>query len=1150
MDRFRSHSSSTGREPMNPSPTPIAQLPVDDIDMIDETIDVKSLNQPVHQQILGIVQDLSQLWVKKKHKQDMSTSVKTLFDTMKLQEEADSEDRKQMIERIEAKRVSALHLSGMAILPPAKFSPVAKLPSAEIAKQMDRHFPLGKGKQFIGGSKPADTTIRQFLSELTHAQNAIDLSEPEFLLAMLSSCSGEAYDFLSPLVGSDLSTSEIYHNLLARFDRSDSPKTAADRLKALVGHKTDNLSRLQSQIMTLASQASLGIPDGPPRVIMKDFASASALISSRFVDERWTLLKLDAAPNLPRFIDLVKSISAHGHFIDEDLAKNGKTFGQKQSYALVAKTANYAKRTSNRSSSNNPKWRKREKNTDSKEGGWTVVQRRGNNARGRARGASAKRGSRGTRTRGAGNRPPQANAVSLADFDYCTLCGATSHHASQECWSMKNDKGAKIPGVIPVYDPCPACEHLVKKPLHHPKKYCIFRDKVKSFVSDAIRNKTPPIQLDPFLNFSETATKFLFSKPVAVAYVICITLTSAAALPSLGSKDVIPMAGSANLTMGLEPTKITQETWDYLGNNRENLVWPLNITGNGTRVDGEGKSTSSCCMIPITPIIMTIALACSLIMFALVLLFGTLFKILANWQQLEETQEEGMRTFCTLSELPPGRFLRESYVTRSGISPHGTVDPKANHRDVLIRKDDPLKMNEIQQAALTSSPWHINACYLQGNDQTKRIFISMKFMFKGYHFSARMLHDTGSDLTLLSETVLQARIPNWSRAWLRPTALELLSFSQHSVDILGMTKMEFAWPHKPSIYDTHLVYVISGDMNVLGRDLICKAQASLNYDKPNVRLHVHEPAQQSGFVQVNLLATNNHQKCTTKLDHLREGESKFIRIPLPQDVFFLEGQYVLFTNPQKLDNNCIIYPTRSQIEQYHGEKLQCTALVCNVSGRNLANIPVTALVGALNADYIAEAIPDNVTHTTYCKEWAAKYKLQREILSNHTSPEMHYEKHSSPVEEEGIEDHTETVSERYAGLEISYLVSELHSNEYSEPEFQDFDPEHDLSTAPHIPNPSQPVDQIVDLSGFEDDVKAYMSDIFLKRNPQVISRHSMDAGCLSKTLVVCYIKLESGKVLPEQKRLYRLSDPDSQHLYDILMYLQKLILTLLGDVMM
>jgi hypothetical protein len=75
--------------------------------------------------------------------------------------------------------------------------------------------------------------------------------------------------------------------------------------------------------------------------------------------------------------------------------------------------------------------------------------------------------------------------------------------------------------------------------------------------------------------------------------------------------------------------------------------------------------------------------------------------------------------------------------------------------------------------------------------------------------------------------------------------------------------------------------------------------------------------------------------------------------------------------------------------------------------------------------------------------------------------------------------------------------------------------------------------EAIDLSVYNEDVRPYIEDIFIKKYPEVVSLHSLDAGNLSLTLGYTQLRLREGELLPRSKRIFHISPSDQRHLDDI-----------------
>ena len=80
---------------------------------------------------------------------------------------------------------------------------------------------------------------------------------------------------------------------------------------------------------------------------------------------------------------------------------------------------------------------------------------------------------------------------------------------------------------------------------------------------------------------------------------------------------------------------------------------------------------------------------------------------------------------------------------------------------------------------------------------------------------------------------------------------------------------------------------------------------------------------------------------------------------------------------------------------------------------------------------------------------------------------------------------------------------------------------------------------LVDLEAYDEEMRPYIEDIFIRKYPNLVSLHSLDLGNLSKTLGEYKLKLKRFAVLPEFKKIYYLNPSELSQLQCILQFLIK-----------
>ena len=81
------------------------------------------------------------------------------------------------------------------------------------------------------------------------------------------------------------------------------------------------------------------------------------------------------------------------------------------------------------------------------------------------------------------------------------------------------------------------------------------------------------------------------------------------------------------------------------------------------------------------------------------------------------------------------------------------------------------------------------------------------------------------------------------------------------------------------------------------------------------------------------------------------------------------------------------------------------------------------------------------------------------------------------------------------------------------------------------------IESIVNIDQFEEPIKAHINEIFLKKYRNLISKHSMDKGFISKSLGEYEIKLKPNTTLPSFNKVYYVSNIERLQLHSILSFL-------------
>jgi hypothetical protein len=68
--------------------------------------------------------------------------------------------------------------------------------------------------------------------------------------------------------------------------------------------------------------------------------------------------------------------------------------------------------------------------------------------------------------------------------------------------------------------------------------------------------------------------------------------------------------------------------------------------------------------------------------------------------------------------------------------------------------------------------------------------------------------------------------------------------------------------------------------------------------------------------------------------------------------------------------------------------------------------------------------------------------------------------------------------------------------------------------------------EAINLSVYPEEIRKRIEDIFIKKYPQVVSLHSLDAGDVSGTLGLTQLRLRKGESLPRSKQIFHISSSE------------------------
>lgn len=385
-------------------------------------------------------------------------------------------------------------LQNDSICPP-EFSPY---PRENKDKIMTHKYVL-QGKNKFSGDK--HQSVSELLTHLNSVQNMLKMDEEEFKGFLLQNTTGNVFDTCRNefRAGSDVAT--IYNLIQVIYNKEMSPEEARRKLAVYKATKKDTMYTAYSTVRQLVSASidSWIEPTMKREMLEHDsiryFSRCLPPYSQTQVDLKYNEWKSTIA-GIPKTQDFFRSLNPLKAIIDRDIATNGaQIFSQGRRYHTHAldmeserfsgfhDMENFYKDkemeiyenqygvprldtfaiTSNRSKTNGKKPMKNFK----------------------YRGANMRTSPSTNPNRMPLGKPNRSLSTIRSNFrstgsKYCSLCGNTSHNASDRCFRMRNDQN-KVIDVTPVQKACDTCKAQLGKELFHPEKFCFLRDALKRF---------------------------------------------------------------------------------------------------------------------------------------------------------------------------------------------------------------------------------------------------------------------------------------------------------------------------------------------------------------------------------------------------------------------------------------------------------------------------------------------------------------------------------------------------------------------------------------------------------------------------------------------------------------------------------------------
>ena len=275
-----------------------------------------------------------------------------------------------------------------------------------------------------------DVSLTEFISMINSAQQVAMLPEPEFLEMLKASMTGKALLLLLDWIEAGESIESILHLLSLHFDQRTTPAEARRQLYVYKIPKTMNLAEGVAHIMDLAQRVATQFPPGPSQTALYNLEATNAIFralpSASAATAMNNFTSLSARMQRPATIsELSRSLNLYRQTIDTDIKNNGwepKSFNnfKKLGKNKVSPTTNaiQASLSTNAIASGPPPG-------------------------GQPQGAKGPNYGQGNNQKKHKNKQNRSKGKASGN-DYCSLCGAHDHVASQGCPNMRDNNNSVV----------------------------------------------------------------------------------------------------------------------------------------------------------------------------------------------------------------------------------------------------------------------------------------------------------------------------------------------------------------------------------------------------------------------------------------------------------------------------------------------------------------------------------------------------------------------------------------------------------------------------------------------------------------------------------------------------------------------------------
>lgn len=250
-------------------------------------------------------------------------------------------DLEELEDRI-LKKELAVYRVNQAVQAPTVFSstPTLTTGSSSRVAELYRQFPIRSGQKFSGNNQQQN--IVEFLENICHGQEAMNLSEDEFRVYFRKCFTGKAYEVVRNQLEHGHDFQEIFHTLLSTYDHRMAPHEAELKLFTWKIPKNFNLKRAEAYLRYLAERVASEAPPGHDRTTAYNSKAIAGLLSS--LPQYSTLIAYNAKQNhsakfgiLPTFAQLCRSIEKYEKSINDDIKKNGASRYEQESSSPFSK---------------------------------------------------------------------------------------------------------------------------------------------------------------------------------------------------------------------------------------------------------------------------------------------------------------------------------------------------------------------------------------------------------------------------------------------------------------------------------------------------------------------------------------------------------------------------------------------------------------------------------------------------------------------------------------------------------------------------------------------------------------------------------------------------------------------------------------------